>query len=396
MIAYNFHCLNNNSNFIGFFFQQHFKPIGNISGQNSSSVLWTPYQMIIDIMHCISRICVSLIFHWHYIFAKYITLLYFYPVQITKTYRFKLQPTNHQKQQFEQWLGTCRFVYNLAKDCKESAYRKGKNLSYYDLKKQLPDLKTEIWIKDVHSQVLQDVIKRLDISFQNFFQGAGYPKWAVKGRFLSFNFPQGVTLQGNKIKLPKIGEVRFIHSQTVEGTIKQTKIKKEYDGWYVSITCQTEQKVRFLPNESQVGIDVGVVRYYTLSDGDHQNNPKFLYQLKQCLAYEQRKLATKQKRSKNWYKQLKVVQCIHTKIARKRKDFQHQQSIRLVRKYGSIIAEDLRLRNMSKSAKGTLENPGKNVKSDRRSGKIRFEPFIAGCSTWAICGNAGIQMPLVR
>ena len=287
---------------------------------------------------------------------------YIYAMLITKTYRFKLRPTFAQLQQFEQWLGTCRYVYNLAKDCKETAFKKGKTLSYYDLKKQLPDLKTESWIKDVYSQVLQDVVKRLDTSFQNFFRGAGYPKWAIKDKFCSFNFPQGVSVNGNKVKLPKIGEVRFIRSQAIEGTIKQTKIKKEYDGWYVSLTCIQEQKYRFLPNESQVGMDVGIARYYTLSDGIIQANPKFFYQLYDKLKTAQRSLSKKVKRSANWYKQLKIVKRLHALIARKRKDFQHQQSIRLVREYGSIVVEKLQLKNMTKSAKGTIEKPGRMVK----------------------------------
>jgi len=280
-----------------------------------------------------------------------------------KTYRFKLRPTTAQSERFEQWLGTCRYVYNLAKDCKETAYRKGKTLSYYDLKKQLPDLKSEDWIKDVQSQVLQDVIKRLDTAYQNFFRGAGYPKWAAKGKFSSFNFPQGVSVNGNRIKLPKIGEVGFIKSQAVEGKIKQAKIKKEIDGWYVSLTCITEQKFRYLPNESQIGLDVGIARYYTLSDGTYQSNPRFFYQLKDKLAEAQRSLSRKQKGSGNWKKQKKKVQHIHAKIARKRKDFQHQQTTRLVRQYGGIVVEDLRLKNMSRSAQGTVENPGKNVRA---------------------------------
>ena len=277
---------------------------------------------------------------------------------ITKTYRFKLRPTAIQTQRFEQWLGTCRYVYNLAKDCKETAFKKGISLSYYDLKKQLPDLKTESWIKDVHSQVLQDVVKRLDNAYQNFFRGAGYPKWAVKDKFCSFNFPQGVSVNCNKVKLPKIGDVRFIRSQVVEGTIKQTKVKKEYDGWYVSLTCITERKAVFIPNESQVGMDVGIARYYTLSDGTVQANPRFFYQLQDKLKAAQRSLSKKVKRSKNWYKQLKIVKRLHALIARKRKDFQHQQSIRLVRKYGSIVVEKLQLKNMTKSAKGTMQKPG--------------------------------------
>lgn len=244
---------------------------------------------------------------------------------LTKTYRFKLRPTATQSQRFEQWLGTCRYVYNLAKDCKETAYRKGTSLSYYDLKKQLPDLKTESWIKDVHSQVLQDVVKRLNTTYQNFFRGAGYPKWAVKHKFCSFNFPQGVSTQGSRIKLPKIGEVRFIRSQSIEGVVKQTKIKKEIDGWYVSLTCLTENKVHFMPNESQVGIDVGIARYYTLSNETYQNNPKYFYRLKDKLAKAQRSLAKKVKRSKNWYKQLKIVKRIYALIARNPKN--HERNL---------------------------------------------------------------------
>ena len=283
---------------------------------------------------------------------------------ILKAYKYKLKPTQTQIKQFEHILGACRFVYNLSLETKIHVWNAYQvSLSKYDLIKQLPELKSEEWIKEVPSQTLQAVVERMDRSFQRFFRGGGYPKWAKKHKYNSFMFKQGVCNTGNQIKLPKIGYIRFYKSCPIEGTIKQTVITKEYNGWYISVSCETKPKIHLISNENQVGIDVGVARFYTLSDGIYQNNPKFFYQLKKCLAHEQQILAKKQRRSNNWYKQLKVVQRIYTKITRERKDFQHQQSTRLVREYGSIVVEDLKLKNMSKSAKGTLENPGKNVKA---------------------------------
>ena len=139
-------------------------------------------------------------------------------MHITKTYRYKLKLSTTQRQRLSSWVGACRYVFNLAKETKEYAYQAyGILLSYNDLQNQLPELKTETWIKDVPGQTLQNAVKRMDISYQNFFRGAGYPKWAKKDRYNSITFPQNVKVVGNRVKLPKLGAVRFFNSRPFPG-----------------------------------------------------------------------------------------------------------------------------------------------------------------------------------
>ena len=174
-------------------------------------------------------------------------------MHITKTYRYKLKLSTTQRQRLSSWVGACRYVFNLAKETKEYAYQAyGILLSYNDLQNQLPEppggpVKTETWIKDVPGQTLQNAVKRMDISYQNFFRGAGYPKWAKKDRYnrpaaRSITFPQNVKVVGNRVKLPKLGAVRFFNSRPFQDKIKTATVSRTVSVWYISIVCEAEQK----------------------------------------------------------------------------------------------------------------------------------------------------------
>ena len=147
---------------------------------------------------------------------------------IIKTYKYKLKPTKKQEQIFAAWLGACRFVYNCSLEYKILMYSKyGKKISRFDIQNELPECKKELtWLKQVHSQVLQDVIERLDKTYQTFFRGGGFPKFAKKDKFKSFKFAQGIKIISNipnrigKVKLPKIGIVNYINSRNFDGKIK--------------------------------------------------------------------------------------------------------------------------------------------------------------------------------
>jgi putative transposase len=267
-----------------------------------------------------------------------------------KTYRFKLKPTKAQQQSFAQWVGTCRYVYNLALDTKIHAYKYGVSLSKYDLIKQLPDLKETEWIKEVHSQTLQDVVERLDKAYQSFFKGNGFPKFAKKGFYSSFTFKQGVKLHQNTntVQLPKIGKVKYRKSQAVEGEIKTANVSKQADGWYISLACEVE--IKTLPtNPNVVGLDVGIKSFVVTSDGDVYGNPKYLYHYQKRLTQAQRSVSRKKKGSSNRKKAVLKLAKLHLKVSNTRKDFQHQLSTRLIRENQTIVVENLQVVNLLKN-----------------------------------------------
>jgi putative transposase len=243
-------------------------------------------------------------------------------------------------------------VYNLALDTKITAYRYGVSLTKYDLINQLPDLKETHWVKQVHSQTLQDVVERLDKAYQSFFKGGGFPKFARKGFYCSFTFKQGVKLHQNTctIALPKIGKVKYGKSQNVDGVIKTANINKRVDGWYISLSCEAD--IQPLPvNTNVVGLDVGIKSFVVTSDGETIDNPKYLYKYEYQLSKAQRAVSRKRKGGSNRNKAVTKLAKIHLKIRNTRKDFQHQLSTRLIRENQSIVVEDLKVSNMLKNHK---------------------------------------------
>jgi putative transposase len=289
-----------------------------------------------------------------------------------KTYRFKLNLTKAQQQCFVRWVGTCRYVYNLALDTKIWAYKYGVSLSKYDLIKQLPDrraapLKEVEWVKQVHSQTLQDVVEHLDKAYQSFFKGNGFPKLAKKGQYASFTFKQGVKLHQNTSTVqppggpvPKMGKVKYRKSQTVEATIKSANISKQADGWYISLACQVAIQPLSTTTHT-LGLDVGITSLVVTSNGEVYDNPQYLYQYQKNLTRAQRSVSRKKKGSANPKKAIAKLAGIHLKIRNTRKDFQHKLSTQLVRDNQAIVVEDLKVSNLLKNPGGEPHKLAKSI-----------------------------------
>ena len=290
-----------------------------------------------------------------------------------KTYKYKLKLNKTQSQRLEQWLGVTRLIYNTALSVKVEAYKKaGKNVTRFDLQKELPEIKKEFpWVKDVNSQSLQCVLKRLDEAYQSFFRSGGFPQFAKKCKWKSIEFPQNVAVQDGKIWLPKLGLVNYHNSRELDGIIKTTKVTKEIDGWYICLSCDRVHggcapNLSVPASDNQVvGIDMGVAQFLTTSDGEMIDNPKWFQSYSSELRVLQRSVARKVKGSNNRRKAVGKLQKLHTKIKRKRSDHHHKLSTKLVKENQLIAVEDLKLRNMTRSAKGTIEVPGKNVAQKR-------------------------------
>lgn len=277
-----------------------------------------------------------------------------------KSYKFRIYPNGKQEIKLNRTLSTCRHLYNeslgerrrqtelnnLCRDFEVSPWGKPEWISYEDQANDLAASKTQEQ-KEVFSQVLQDVLRRLDKTFKNFYRGFGYPRFKGRNRYDSFTYPQkGFELTDGKLNLSKIGSIRIFQHREIEGTIKTCTIKKDTDQWYAVFTVEIEKQVEQVPVETSVGVDVGLKSLITLSDGKQVEPPEFLRASEEKLAWEQRKLSRKKKGSANRKKQLIMVARVHRKIRNQRKDFAHKTSRTLVNNYNLIAFENLNIRGM--------------------------------------------------
>ena len=290
-------------------------------------------------------------------------------MQILKAFKFELMPNGAQVHKMKQFCGCSRFVFNRALAYQNEQYQKDNSFkfSYRKIADLLPEWKREFtWLKNCHSQVLQQSIKDLDKAFENFFaKRANFPNFKCKGEQDSFRFPQGCKLEqeNNRIYLPKIGWVRYRNSRNVLGIIKNVTISQKCGKWYVSIQTEFEQETP-QPKGGEIGIDMGIVRFATLSNGEYFEPINAFKNLKGKLAKLQKQFKHKTKFSKNWQKLKAKIAKLHHKISNIRKNYLHQISSKISKNHAIVYVEDLQVANMSKSASraGNAEQHGKNVK----------------------------------
>ncbi len=286
---------------------------------------------------------------------------------IRKAFKFELMPNGEQIRKMKQFCGCSRFVFNKALAYQNEQYEADKSFkfSYTKIANFLPQWKLElVWLKDCHSQVLQQSLKDLESSFKNFFaKRADFPRFKKKGTKESFRFPQGCKLEqhNSRIWLPKIGWVRYRNSRNVSGSLKNVTVSQKCGKWYVSIQTELEQEIP-TPKGGEIGIDMGIVRFATLSDGTHFEPINAFKTLKGKLAKLQKQFKHKTKFSKNWQKLKAKISRLHHKISNIRKNHLHQISSAISKNHAIVYVEDLQVANMSKSAKGNAEQHGRNVK----------------------------------
>ena len=291
-------------------------------------------------------------------------------MRVLKAYKFRLEPTESQKHLFVAFAGCRRFVWNKAL---------GLNLNRLD--HNFPIIRyndmagfLKLWKKSdefgflaqAQSQVLQQCLKDLDRAFKDGFDRSQplkrMPKFKRKGMGDSFRFPQSVRIEGNRVFLPKIGMVRFRSSREMEGSIRSATVSRRGKHWFVSIVTAIEFDDPIHESSTSTGIDRGVVNLATLSDGSTFEGSKPLRRLAKKLAREQQKLARKTKFSNNWKKQRERITHLHIKIADARNDAIHKATTTISKNHAVIVLEDLRTKNMTASAKGSLDEPGSKVR----------------------------------
>lgn len=276
-----------------------------------------------------------------------------------KTFQYKLKPTKEQTEIIQQTLNLCRWLYNTGLEQRIVAYKKQKKtISLYAQRMELPQLKKELpFFKDIHSQVLQNVLERLDKAYQAFFrrlktgEKAGFPRFKGANRYNSFTYVQsGFALNGKLLKLSKIGNVRIQYHRPVNGTIKTCTITQKNGSYYACFSCEME--VTSIPSggsTNAIGIDLGVRHLAITSDGEFYENPKHLRSLERNLKTKQRKMAKKKKGSARRKKAVRQLAKLHEHIANKRKDTAHKTSRKLVNQYDVLVFENLNIQGMLKN-----------------------------------------------
>ena len=248
---------------------------------------------------------------------------------IRKAFKFELMPNGEQIRKMKQSCGCSRFVFNRALAYQNAQYQQDNSFkfSYTKIANLLPEWKRELmWLKDCPSQVLQQSLKDLESAFKNFFaKRADFPKFKRKGEKDGFRFPQGCKLEqkNNRIFLPKIGWVRYRNSRDVAGCLKNVTVSQKCGKWFVSIQTEFEQEQQ-TPNGGEIGIDMGVARFATLSNGQFFEAINAYKTWKGKLAKLQKQLKHKTKFSKNWQKLKAKIAKLHHKISNMRKNHLHQ------------------------------------------------------------------------
>jgi len=269
------------------------------------------------------------------------------------------------------FAGSCRFVFNHALALQQERYAQGeKKLGYAGLCKQLTAWRNRpetAWLADAPVHPLQQALKDLERAYSNFFaKRADFPRFKKKGQHDAFRYPDPKQIkldQGNsRLFLPKLGWLRYRNSRDVLGTVKNVTVRQSSGKWFVSIQTQREVEPS-VPQGGAVGIDMGVVRFATLSDGTFHAPRNSFKRHETALRKAQQVMSRKVKFNNNWKKAKAKIQNIHARIGNARRDYLHKTSTAISQNHAMVCVEDLQVRNMSKSAAGTVEVPGRNVRA---------------------------------
>ena len=269
------------------------------------------------------------------------------------------------------FAGSCRFVFNKALALQKANHEAGhKFIGYVAMAKRLTAWRNSTetaWLAQAPVHPLQHALKDLERAYKNFFAGrADFPRFKKKGMGDSFRYPDArqfkIDEANSRIYLPKLGWVRYRNSRNMLGTAKNITVSSTGGKWLVSIQTEREIEQPLPTSTTAIGIDVGIARFATMSDGNFIAPLNSFKKHQQRLANYQRRMSRKVKFSSNWKKAKARVQKVHSNIANARKDYLHKTSTTISQNHALVCIEDLQVRNMSKSSKGNSEQHGKMVK----------------------------------
>ena len=275
--------------------------------------------------------------------------------KIILNYKYLLRPTKQQKSTLWNILQCCRHLYNEGLELRSECYECAKiGINSFDLNDYFKDR-----YQHVYSQVKQNVNKRLDTAFKNFFdKRSSYPKFKSRNQYRSFTYPQsGFRLINDKrVKLSGIGEVKLVLHRPLVGKIKTCSLKlSKTNKWYVIFSVEVALEDFFKTptsqNKNAVGLDIGIKTFASLSDGTQIENPRFLLNSEKKLKRAQRRLSRNKKGSNNRKKQIRKLAKLHERVANQRRNFHFQTAHWLVNNYGLVAVENLSPQFMIKNHK---------------------------------------------
>ena len=291
---------------------------------------------------------------------------------LRQAFKFRLEPKPVARILLAKFAGCCRLVWNKSLALQKELLEAGKKcVSFSQLCNQLTQWKRQeelVFLSDCHSQPLQQVLKNLDRALKEAFNKTNpkrFPRFKKKGQRDSIRYPQGFKIDqlNSRVYLPKIGWVSYRKSRELVGQPKKITVSKRGNHWYVAIQTEKELEQPTTSATSIVGGDLGIARFLTLSTGEYFAPLNSFKKLEKKLAKLQRKLARRKKGSQNSKKIKREIAKLHIHIANARHDYLHKLSHNLSKNHAVVVLEDLKVANMSKSAQGTIAEPGTNVKA---------------------------------
>lgn len=307
-------------------------------------------------------------------------------------YQYRLLPTSEQRAEMSRWLDMLRLQYNWMLSERFQWWEENRSSvnacplichlpelkdqpDYYSQKRSLVSLKQDRpWYKDIHSQVLQDMVKRVKLAFDRYLSGdsngnrSGKPRFKGKNRYRSFTYPQASIdwIDGNKIELPKLGIFKVVwHRPLPEGfSVKTAIITQKADGWYITLTLEDVSVPEFASDieptiDNSIGIDLGLEKFLADSEGEFEPIPQHFRKSEEKLARLQQKVSTAKKGSRARKLLVRKVAKLHQKITRQRKQFHCKTAQKVLKKADVVFVEDLSVKNMSRRAKPKQDEAGK-------------------------------------
>ena len=292
---------------------------------------------------------------------------------VRKAFKYRIYPTKAQITNLENQFSMCRHLYNNALGERKSAYEQtGETITYRMQQNQLPQLKIERpWYKGVYSQVLQDVLKRLDNGYKSFFrrvnegtQDPGFPRFKKRGEWTSITYPQYSAAPCDQIVVPKVGTIKTIYHRQLpdKAQVKTLTISREGCKWFACFSFELPLDSEPKPDlQHPIGIDLGLIDFVYDSDGFSELAPRYLRRSLDKLARLQRRFAAARERSPKWNKLLRAIQKRHYKIRCQRNDFLHKLANFLLEKSDLVFHEKLNIKGMSRRPKPVQGENGEYV-----------------------------------
>ncbi|MGZ2743212.1 RNA-guided endonuclease InsQ/TnpB family protein [Burkholderia stagnalis] len=293
-------------------------------------------------------------------------------MQRLQAFKFELMPSGERQRDMRRFAGACRFVFNKALALQKENYEAGgRFIGYVAMAKRLTAWRNGSetpWLKDAPVHPLQHSLKDLERAYKNFFaKRAAFPKFKKRGQRDSFRYPDPKQIKldqaNDRIFLPKLGWIRYRNSRDVLGEVRNATVSRHAGKWFVSIQTAREVEQPVPQASRAVGIDLGIARFATISDGSYLAPLNSFKRHEARLRRAQRAMSRKTKFSHNWKKAKASIQRIHARIGNARRDYLHKATTTISQNHAMVCIEDLQVRNMSRSAAGSADAPGKNVRA---------------------------------